>query len=102
MVGGFKRLVATGLTAVTLAGLLALASTPTSAAGWHGYTYARYYHHRYYRHYGYWAPRHYYGYGPPPLFGVLAAIALLPATLLAPRYYYYGPPYYYGPGPYWW
>jgi hypothetical protein len=107
MLGGFKRLVVVGLAAVTLGGPLALTGTSASAAGWHRYPYARYYHHRYYRHYGYWPGRSYYGYGPPPLLGALVggitAVALAPAALLAPSYYYGPPPYYYyGPGPYWW
>jgi hypothetical protein len=97
MVRGFKRLVVAGLATVTLAGPLALISTSTEAAGWHRHSFARYYHHGYYRNYGYWPRRHYYGYGSSPLLGAFAALALAPAALLAPRYYY-GPPY----NPYWW
>jgi hypothetical protein len=111
----FKRLIVAGLAAVALASLFALTSTPVSAAEYyrvyHHHVYHHhvvyyspgYYQHIYYGHYGYVAPRPYY-YGPPPLLGALAAVALLPAALLAPSYYYYPSPYrfYYGPGPYWW
>jgi hypothetical protein len=104
MVREFKRLIVAGLAAAALAGLFALTSTPASAAGYYHHVYHHHvyyhpgYHPRiYYGHYAYVAPHPYY-LGPPPLLGALAAIALLPAAVLAPRYYYY--PYYYGPGPY--
>lgn len=109
MVMEFKRLIAAGLAATGIAGLFALTSTPASAAGYYHHVYHHHvYHHYVYHHPGYY-PHAYYGHspyvapqpyylGPPPLLGALAAIALLPAAVLAPRYYYYP----YGPGPYWW
>jgi hypothetical protein len=113
MVGRLKSFVVAAVAAAALAGPPTLIATSASATGWHGYTYGRYhharyyylryYHPRYYYYYGYWPRTYYYAYGPPPLLGALAAIALAPAALLAPRPYYYGPPYYdYAPGPYGW
>ena len=72
------------------------------AYGWHHYHWHPYpyyaWHHPYWHYHYYTVGYPYYAvgyaryyYGPPPLLGALAAIALAPAALLSPGYYHYGP-----------